>query len=128
MNPTNVVLHKKSRRLELQYAEHDPIVLDAEYLRVYSPSAEVRGHHPSQAQLQYGKKNVGITSLTPSGNYAVQINFDDGHNSGIYSWDYLFELGTQYDEYWSKYLDQLNNEGKNRDPDVQVVQLIDPKN
>lgn len=127
MTPSSVVLHKKSRRLELQYRDRDPIILDAEYLRVHSPSAEVRGHHPSQATLQHGKQQVAIRSLTPAGNYAVQIDFDDGHNSGIYSWEYLYDLGVNHSRYWQHYLEQLDAAGKSRDPNVQVVQLIDPR-
>lgn len=102
------------------------MMLDAEYLRVYSPSAEVRGHHPSQAVLQYGKAGVAIEKLTPVGNYAIQIHFDDGHNSGIYSWDYLYKLGREKKTLWADYLQRLKLAGLSRDPDVQVVKLIDP--
>ncbi len=126
MIPESVELHKKSKQLELAYSENERLLLDAEYLRVYSPSAEVRGHHPSQAVLQHGKKQVGITSIATVGNYALQINFDDEHNSGIYSWDYLKELGDNYNRYWQDYLDQLVEHGKNRDPDVQVINFFEP--
>lgn len=126
MTPASIVLHKKSKQLELSYANGSTLLLDAEYLRVFSPSAEVRGHHPSQAVLQHGKKNVGISSLTAAGNYAIQITFDDKHNSGIYSWGYLRELGDNYLDYWQSYLDQLTAQGQTRDPELQVVNILDP--
>ena len=127
MQPTQIKLHKKSRRLELGYAESTTIVLDAEYLRVYSPSAEVRGHHPSQAVLQHGKKNVGIETIKPVGNYALQISFDDGHNTGIYSWEYLQQLGEQQEQLWTDYLQKLQQHGLSRDPDIQAIKLHDPR-
>lgn len=126
MNPSSIVLHKKSRQLELGYADGSQFHLDAEYLRVFSPSAEVRGHHPSQAVLQHGKKHVAIESISAVGNYAIQLNFDDKHNSGIYSWQYLRELADNHDAWWQNYLDQLAAQGKHRDPDVQVVSLFEP--
>ena len=126
MIPESVELHKRSRQLELRYADQQSFRLDAEYLRVYSPSAEVRGHHPSQAVLQHGKKDVAITSIAAVGNYALQIIFDDEHNSGIYSWEYLRELCDNRESYWQDYLDRLVEQGKNRDPQVQVVSLFDP--
>lgn len=128
MQPTAIELHKKSRKLELRYSNGEQLLLDAEYLRVYSPSAEVRGHHPSQAVLQHGKQGVGIKSVSPVGNYAIQIGFDDGHNTGIYSWQYLYQLGTEYETLWGEYLQKLQDKGLSRDPDVQVVNLIDPSN
>lgn len=126
MVPSNIILHKKSKTLELQYEDGDNYQITAEMLRVLSPSAEVRGHHPSQAVLQFGKKDINIQSISASGNYAIQITFDDGHDSGIYSWTYLRELAENAENYWNDYLQQLQNAGKSRDPDVQVVQLIDP--
>lgn len=126
MIPISVELHKRSKQLELGYEDQPSVKLDAEFLRVYSPSAEVRGHHPSQAVLQFGKKNVGITSISAVGNYALQIIFDDEHNSGIYSWDYLRELSDKKEEYWQNYLERLIEQGKNRDPEVEVVTLFDP--
>lgn len=126
MIPESVELHKRSRQLELRYANQQSFKLDAEYLRVYSPSAEVRGHHPSQAVLQHGKKDVAISSIAAVGNYALQIIFDDEHNSGIYSWEYLRELCDNRESYWQDYLDRLIEQGKNRDPQVQVVSLFDP--
>jgi len=124
--PETIELHKASKQLELVYAHNQRFHLDAEYLRVHSPSAEVRGHHPDQATLQVGKKNVGILSVTAVGNYALQINFDDNHNSGIYSWEYLHELCDKKENYWKIYLDKLTADGGNRDPDVTVIQLFDP--
>ena len=88
--------------------------LSCEYLRINSPSAEVRGHGPGQEVLQVGKESVGITQIEPTGNYAVKLHFDDGHNSGIYRWDYLYELGKNFDENWQAYLDQLDAAGHSR--------------
>ncbi|MDG1662239.1 MAG: DUF971 domain-containing protein [Pseudomonadales bacterium] len=123
MTPTAIELHKRSRQLELRYANGKQIWLDAEYLRVYSPSAEVRGHHPSQAVLQSGKRNTAIQSISMVGNYALQINFDDGHSSGIYSWEYLEELGDEHTVFWQDYLDRMHAAGKTRDPLTQVIRL-----
>lgn len=119
--PRDIRLRKQSRVLELTYPGDERYVLDWEFLRVHSPSAEVRGHHPSQAQLQTGKKQVAITELRPVGHYALQIVFDDGHDSGLYAWDYLYQLCRDQDELWQRYLDQLHRAGASRDPDVQVL-------
>lgn len=126
MTPEAIELHKASKQLELVYADNERYHLTAEYLRVYSPSAEVRGHHPDQAVLQVGKKNIGIVSIATVGNYALQITFDDTHNSGIYSWAYLRELCEKKSIYWQSYLKQLKEHGANRDPDIEVIQLFDP--
>lgn len=126
MIPETIELHKASKQLELVYAHNQRFHLDAEYLRVLSPSAEVRGHHSGQATLQVGKKNVGILSITAVGNYALQINFDDQHNSGIYSWEYLRELCDKKVIYWQNYLDQLAASSESRDPDITVIKLFDP--
>ena len=125
MFPENVTYHRNSRQLELVYADGS-YQLSAEFLRVHSPSAEVRGHHPSEATLQHGKCHVAIEGIHSVGNYAVQLVFDDGHNSGIYSWEYLRELCEQQQQYWSQYLEQLAAAGMSRDPEVQVVKLFDP--
>ena len=93
MAPSAITLHARSRTLELHYADGENYVLPCEYLRVYSPSAEVRGHGTGQEVLQTGKLNVAITDIKPVGNYALQLVFDDGHDTGIYSWDYLHQLG-----------------------------------
>lgn len=126
MIPEVIELHKTSKQLELVYANNERFLLDAEFLRVHSPSAEVLGHHPGQAVLQVGKKNVSILSITGVGNYALQISFDDEHNSGIYSWEYLRELSEKKEAYWQSYLDQLIENGANRDPDIQTINLFDP--
>jgi DUF971 family protein len=113
--PTGIVVHAASRVLELQYADGSSYKLPFEYLRVWSPSAEVRGHGPGQETLQTGKRDVTIASLEPVGNYALQPTFSDGHNSGIYSWDLLYDLATRQAEYWQAYLDRLAAAGVDRD-------------
>lgn len=112
--PSQIKLHKKSRTLELTYADQT-FELSAEYLRVHSPSAEVRGHGIGNGVLQTGKKLVGIKELVPTGNYALKIVFDDGHDSGLYTWDCLFDLARNYDRYWAKYLQDLEAAGASRD-------------
>jgi DUF971 family protein len=121
--PQTIKLHRVRRVLELGYANGEQLQLDAEYLRVFSPSAEVRGHSPDQQVLQWGKKEVALERAAPVGNYALQLFFDDGHNTGIYSWDYLYQLGQQRDSNWSSYLQQLALAGKSRDPSVQILKL-----
>jgi DUF971 family protein len=121
--PTGIELHRQSKTLELHYAGGESHVLSCEYLRVYSPSAEVRGHGPGQETLQVGKINVAITDIKPVGNYALQLTFSDGHDTGIYSWPYLHELCTRYETYWDDYLRRLHDAGASRDPEVQVVRL-----
>lgn len=111
--PSDITLHKKSKTLELAYGEQS-YKLSAEYLRVYSPSAEVRGHGPGQEVLQTGKENVGIDQIEPVGHYAIKIYFDDGHDSGLFSWDYLYDLATQQDALWQDYLDRLREAGYQR--------------
>ena len=113
--PSKIHYHKKARELELSYADGESHRLPVEYLRVYSPSAEVRGHGPGQEVLQVGKRNVEIRALEPVGSYAVQPQFSDGHNTGIYSWDYLYELGETQDKLWSQYLEKLKAAGASRD-------------
>jgi len=115
--PTEITLHKKSRMLELKFEDGSHFQLPAEYLRVWSPSAEVRGHGPGQETLQTGKRNVEITGLDAVGNYAVQPTFSDGHNSGIYSWDVLYHLGSNHDTLWADYLGRLEKAGASRDID-----------
>ncbi|KDE40263.1 MAG: gamma-butyrobetaine hydroxylase-like domain-containing protein [Nitrincola lacisaponensis] len=112
--PTDVRLHLKSRTLELIYAD-GAFELTAEFLRVHSPSAEVRGHGIGQEKLQTGKRLVGIREIQPSGNYALKIVFDDGHDSGLYTWEYLHDLAHNQTEYWQAYLDKLAAEGGSRD-------------
>lgn len=121
--PSEIKLRRKSNLLELRFGE-EVFQLPAEFLRVHSPSAEVRGHGTGQEQLQSGKLNVLLTSLEPQGNYALRLLFDDGHNSGIYTWDYLYDLGRKRETYWQVYLDALTAAGKTRDPDTAVVRII----
>lgn len=123
--PQKIQLHKKSKMLELAYRD-GTFQLSAEFLRVYSPSAEVKGHGPGQEVLQTGKQHVGIENLEAAGNYAIRITFDDGHDSGIYSWDYLYDLGSRQDQYWRDYLRRLEAAGKSRDPDTAVVKFVSP--
>ncbi len=105
--PTGITLHQKSRILEIAFSDGRSFRLPYEYLRVYSPSAEVRGHGPGQEVLQTGKREVEIQALEPVGSYAVQPRFSDGHGTGIYSWEYLYELGDRQAELWSEYLQKL---------------------
>ena len=109
--PTEIKLHQKSRVLELAFDDGFVCNLPCEYLRVYSPSAEVVGHGPGQEVLQLNKETVGIEKLEPAGNYALKIHFDDGHNTGIYTWPYLHGLGKHYEENWQKYLKRLEDAG-----------------
>ena len=112
--PTELNLHQKSRTLEIAFDDGSRFNLPCEYLRVYSPSAEVRGHGPGQGTLQLGKENVNITKIEPVGNYAVCLHFDDEHNTGIYAWETLYDLGANYERYWSEYLDVLKAAGHSR--------------
>ena len=114
--PTEIKLHQKSRVMELAFTDGSRFELSYELLRVYSPSAEVRGHGPGQEVLQVGKGEVDISALEAVGNYAVQPTFSDGHSTGIYSWDYLFWLGTNRETLWGKYLDGLKEAGASREP------------
>ncbi len=114
--PTEIKLHQKSRQMEISFADGKRFELSYEFLRVYSPSAEVRGHGPGQEVLQVGKKNVDITAIEPVGSYAVQPRFSDGHDSGLYSWDYLYELGLDRDQLWQQYLQRLQAAGASREP------------
>src|ERR1700751_6235591 len=113
--PTEIKLHQASRGLELSFADGTSFRLPYEFLRVYSPSAEVRGHGPGQETLQTGKRNVTITALEGVGNYALQPTFSDGHSTGIYSWDLLYDIATRQDELWREYLDKLKAAGVDRD-------------
>ncbi len=121
--PERIIVSKAKDKLTLVYKMGDRISVSAEYLRVYSPSAEVRGHHPSDHVLQYGKKNVRIINVKKVGLYAIQLVFDDGHDSGIYSWDYIFSLKKNYEAYWKNYLLLLAKEGQSRLPDTQILEL-----
>ena len=115
LSPTEIKLHQKSRVLEIAFADGKRFTLPFEFLRVYSPSAEVRGHGPGQEVLQVGKKDVEITQVEPVGSYAVQLVFSDGHDSGLYSWDYLYNLGVNQDSMWTHYLERLQAAGASRE-------------
>ena len=112
--PTEIKLHQKSRVMEIAFDDGRTFRLPYEYLRVYSPSAEVRGHGPGQEVLQVGKRDVDIRSLEPVGSYAVQPTFSDGHATGIYSWEYLYELGIEQEANWAGYLKRLEAAGASR--------------
>lgn len=113
--PVEIKLHQRSRMMELAFDDGSRFELSYELLRVYSPSAEVRGHGPGQEVLQTGKREVAIDALEPVGSYAVQPRFSDGHNTGIYSWDYLYWLGHNRDALWQQYLGRLEEAGASRD-------------
>jgi DUF971 family protein len=114
--PIEITLHARSRVLEISFSDGSRFELPYEFLRVYSPSAEVRGHGPGQEVLQVGKKDVDILNLEPVGSYAVQPHFSDGHATGIYSWDYLYELGANREAMWKSYLARLKAAGGRREP------------
>jgi len=122
-NPTKIQLHKQSQQLELHFAT-EQFLLSSEFLRVHSPSAEVMGHGPNQAVLQFGKKDVAITKIERAGNYAIKLFFNDGHDSGIYTWSYLHELGTTQEKLWQNYLDALKFAGKTREKDTSIVKFV----
>ena len=113
--PTEIKLHQKSRMLEISFSDGSRFELPYEFLRVYSPSAEVRGHGPGQEVLQVGKKDIDILSLEPVGSYAVQPHFSDGHGTGIYSWEYLYDLGVNRRTLWQSYLERLKAAGARRE-------------
>jgi len=115
--PTDIKLHQASCILEVTFDDGKVFKLPCEYLRVYTPSAEAVGHGPGQEVLQTGKQDVTITDIKPIGNYAISLQFSDGHNSGIYSWDLLYKLGTEYDKLWQNYLNELAASGLSRQPD-----------
>lgn len=112
--PTEINLHQKSRVLDIVFDDGRQFSLPVEYLRVFSPSAEVRGHGPGQETLQEGKREVDINAIEPVGVYAVKFVFSDGHDTGIYSWDYLYDLGAKLDSNWKNYLARLAHAGKSR--------------
>ncbi|SDS78550.1 DUF971 family protein [Halopseudomonas sabulinigri] len=120
--PTTIKLQKTSRSLKLGYADGREFVLPAEYLRVLSPSAEVRGH--GKPVLQTGKKDVALSAVETAGRYALKLTFDDGHDSGLYTWAYLYQLATEQDTRWNAYLDQLHAAGASRDPHTSAVRFI----
>lgn len=121
--PTGIVLHARSRVLEVSFEDGNVFKLPFEFLRVHSPSAEVQGHGRGQEVLQVGKKDVEITDIEPIGNYAIKPIFSDGHSSGIYSWDILYVLGSNHDQLWAEYLSALETAGASRDPEPPAAQL-----
>jgi DUF971 family protein len=128
MLPTDIKLHKRTAILELSYDDGGIYTLPAEFLRVHSPSAEVRGHGVGQEVLQVGKIDVKIDTIETVGNYAISLHFDDGHNTGIYTWEYLRELGLHQAEMWENYLHRLQQAGARREvlpTDTQVVNIVD---
>ncbi|MDZ4202845.1 MAG: DUF971 domain-containing protein [Gallionella sp.] len=116
ITPTEITLHQKSNTLEVAFDDGARCQLPAEFLRVYSPSAEVRGHGEGQETLQVGKRNVAISDIEPVGQYAIKIAFDDSHDSGLYTWDYLYDLGRDQEILWHNYLHRLEAAGASRDP------------
>ena len=114
-HPTDIVVHQQSRRLEVAFSDGARFLIPFELMRVYSPSAEVKGHGPGQETLQTGKRDVLIEALAPVGHYAVQPRFSDGHESGIFTWDYLYELGQQQEQLWQAYEARLAAAGLDRD-------------
>ncbi len=119
----SIKVKKTSREMQLVFADQQEFALTFEFLRVHSPSAEVKGHGPGQEILQIGKRDVVITAVNPVGHYAFQITFNDGHDSGLYSTAYLYRLGQQQEVLWQDYLARLERAGESRDPDLQVVRL-----
>ncbi|NCT80461.1 DUF971 domain-containing protein [Stutzerimonas sp. R40042] len=120
--PTTIKLHKASRTLELEYGADERYLLPAEFLRVHSPSAEVQGH--GNPVLQTGKLNVALEQIEPAGQYALKLTFSDGHDSGLYTWDYLERLALNQQALWEDYVAALAAAGKSRDPDESVVKLM----
>lgn len=114
--PSNIKLHQKSRLLEIAFDDNTECMLSCEFLRVYSPSAEVRGHGIGQEVLQTGKKDVNILAIEPVGQYAIKLIFSDGHDTGLYSWDYLYDLARNYEGLWLEYIGKLDAAGVKRNP------------
>jgi len=127
LTPTEIKLHQKSRLLEIAFADGKRFKLPYELLRVYSPSAEVRGHGPGQEVLQVGKKDIDITHVEPVGSYAMQLVFSDGHDTGLYSWDYFYSLGMHQDEMWQHYLQRIKDAGASREPSAPFTQRAKSK-
>ena len=115
-SPTEIKLHQKSRILEISFADGKTFQFPCEFLRVYSPSAEVRGHGLGQEVLQVGKKNVEIKHIEPVGTYAIQLSFSDGHDTGLYSWDLLYDYGLHQEEMWRRYIKRMEESGTSRVP------------
>ncbi|MBC7779527.1 MAG: DUF971 domain-containing protein [Proteobacteria bacterium] len=114
--PTEITLHQASNRLDLLFSDGRSFSLPCEFLRVYSPSAEVRGHGPGEGTLQAGKRDVSITAIDPVGTYAVKLSFSDGHDTGLFSWALLYDYGMHQDTLWARYLQRIDAAGASRDP------------
>ncbi len=125
--PANIRLVEQGRQLILEYKDGTKYVLDAEFLRVETPSAEARGHFGQGGELPTGKRSVKITNVRKVGRYAIGIDYSDGHDSGIYTWEFLHHLGENRDKLWEAYLGKLRINGKSRDPEEQVLRLVDPQ-
>ena len=119
-HPTEIKLHQKSRILDVSFSDGRTFQFSCEFLRVHSPSAEVSGHGPGQEVLQTGKKLINIRKIEPVGNYAIQLDFTDGHNTGLYSWDLLYNYGLNQDKMWQRYLQRLEEVGASREPDTRI--------
>lgn len=115
-HPTEIKLHKQSKILDITFSDGKTFHLTCEFLRVHSPSAAVRGHSPEQEVLQTGKKDINIKHIKPVGNYAIQLDFSDGHNTGLYSWDLLYNYGIHQDKMWQRYLQKIKEADASRDP------------
>ncbi|MGH8481009.1 MAG: gamma-butyrobetaine hydroxylase-like domain-containing protein [Nevskiaceae bacterium] len=124
--PTSIKLHRKSRVLDVEYADGTRYALACEYLRVFSPSAEVRGHTGGEPTVVPGKRNVAVERVEPVGSYAVRLVFDDGHSTGLYSWDVLEDLGAHQAQYWARYLERLAEHGLTRDSAVTKLSALPP--
>ncbi len=124
--PTSITAHQQSRVLEVGFADGAVFEIPFELMRVYSPSAEVAGHGPGQEVLQIGKREIGLLGLAPVGNYAVQPQFSDGHDTGIFSWDYLYFLGSQQEDLWRRYEARLAAAGMSRDTPLNAAAAVPP--
>jgi DUF971 family protein len=125
VTPKQIKLNKKEGNLCLYYELIGSFLLSGEYLRIHSPSAESKGHGKKQGVLQYGKEFVKISSVESIGNYALRLSFSDDHNSGIFTWKYLYDLAINYDKYWGDYLEALSKSGKHRDPNIETIEFIE---
>lgn len=123
-HPTEIKLHQKSGILDITFSDGKSFQFSCEFLRVHSPSAEVSGHGPGQEVLQTGKKTVGISKIEPVGNYAIQLNFTDGHNTGLYSWDLLYNFGLNQDTMWQRYLRRLEAAGASRELEIKPPKTL----